>query len=372
MSSAPLVVTFFTGWLQILIYGCNIVLYGTSIFLLRQRKGLNRSTAFQFISITILFSLATMLAIAITTQIVGQLFLISNSTLQSSNTTAAADSQQNPLPSGASLTRGIDLNATNVTSFVGLQLIDFTAFCILVRRIRPYHGHRLIPSELHRCYAMYNQNWKILITPMIIIFADMGVYSAGLPVFIKLSYGNIQSVGSIENRKMMIFSTIVIVLNIIANSVLTLLIAGKIWSFRKRMHQLVGRGATTIYRKYDYLIAMTLESGLLIPVSFIVYEISVFTNNLIVSGILGTCIAQITAFAPLLIMVRLGLGLTVEGNHITIQAETTGHEVEVELQTSRRVAVSVTRSQTVSVSGGNDGSRHSIGSSDAKQFGYAV
>uniref|UniRef100_A0A0W0FKA6 Uncharacterized protein n=1 Tax=Moniliophthora roreri TaxID=221103 RepID=A0A0W0FKA6_MONRR len=297
-----------------------------------------------------------MLAIAITTQIVGQLFLISNSTLQSSNTTAAADSQQNPLPSGASLTRGIDLNATNVTSFVGLQLIDFTAFCIL----------------LHRCYAMYNQNWKILITPMIIIFADMGVYSAGLPVFIKLSYGNIQSVGSIENRKMMIFSTIVIVLNIIANSVLTLLIAGKIWSFRKRMHQLVGRGATTIYRKYDYLIAMTLESGLLIPVSFIVYEISVFTNNLIVSGILGTCIAQITAFAPLLIMVRLGLGLTVEGNHITIQAETTGHEVEVELQTSRRVAVSVTRSQTVSVSGGNDGSRHSIGSSDAKQFGYAV
>ncbi|ESK83445.1 hypothetical protein Moror_15583 [Moniliophthora roreri MCA 2997] len=339
MSSAPLVVTFFTGWLQILIYGCNIVLYGTSIFLLRQRKGLNRSTAFQFISITILFSLATMLAIAITTQIVGQLFLISNSTLQSSNTTAAADSQQNPLPSGASLTRGIDLNATNVTAFVGLQLIDFTAFCIL----------------LHRCYAMYNQNWKILIAPMIIIFADMGVYSAGLPVFIKLSYGNIQSVGSIENRKMMIFSTIVIVLNIIANSVLTLLIAGKIWSFRKRMHQLVGRGATTIYRKYDYLIAMTLESGLLIPVSFIVYEISVFTNNLIVSGILGACIAQIIAFAPLLIM-----------------AETTGHEVEVELQTSRRVAVSVTRSQTVSVSGGNDGSRHSIGSSDTKQFGYAV
>ncbi|ESK88814.1 hypothetical protein Moror_17092 [Moniliophthora roreri MCA 2997] len=342
MSSAPLVVTFFTGWLQILLYGkwCNLVLYGTSIFLLRQRKGFNRTTAFQFISITILFSLATMLAIATTTQIVGQLFLISNYTPQSSNATAAADSQQNLPSSGASLTGGIDLYATNVTAFVGLQLIDFTAFCIL----------------LHRCYAMYNRNWKILIAPMIIILADIGVYSAALPIFIKLSYGNIQSVASIENRRMMIFSTVVIALNTVANGMLTLLIAGKIWCFRKRMHQLVGRGATTIYRKYDYLIAMTLESGLLIPVTFIVHEVSLYTNKLIVAGILGACISQIIAFAPLLIM-----------------AETTGHEVEVELQTSRPLVISVTRSQTVSVSGGNDESRQSeLGSNDMKQFRYAV
>uniref|UniRef100_A0A0W0FC45 Uncharacterized protein n=1 Tax=Moniliophthora roreri TaxID=221103 RepID=A0A0W0FC45_MONRR len=333
MASTPFVVIFFTGWSQILLYGCNIVLYGTSIFLLHQRRGLNRTTAFQFISATILFALATMLAVVTTALIVGQLLQISNLTqlaMQSSNATASSDNPQTLPPSGTSLTGGIDLRACNIITYVGLQLIDFTAFFILV----------------HRCYMIYNRSWKILVAPLIIILADIGVYSAALPVFTKLSFGNIESVPSTDNRKMMMFSTAVIVLNTIANSMLTLLIAGKIWSIRRRMHQLVGRGAPSIHRKYDTLVSMTLESGLIIPMALVAINVCIHTGNTVGSGLLAACVPQIIAFAPLLIMVRAGLGLTVEANHVTLQ---TGTEIELQRSVSRPLHVSVTVSQTKSV-----------------------
>ncbi|KAI3603874.1 hypothetical protein WG66_004443 [Moniliophthora roreri] len=352
MASTPFVVIFFTGWSQILLYGCNIVLYGTSIFLLHQRRGLNRTTAFQFISATILFALATMLAVVTTALIVGQLLQISNLTqlaMQSSNATASSDNPQTLPPSGTSLTGGIDLRACksdiffllcvlilsrrkscSIITYVGLQLIDFTAFFILV----------------HRCYMIYNRSWKILVAPLIIILADIGVYSAALPVFTKLSFGNIESVPSTDNRKMMMFSTAVIVLNTIANSMLTLLIAGKIWSIRRRMHQLVGRGAPSIHRKYDTLVSMTLESGLIIPMALVAINVCIHTGNTVGSGLLAACVPQIIAFAPLLIMVRAGLGLTVEANHVTLQ---TGTEIELQRSVSRPLHVSVTVSQTKSV-----------------------
>ncbi|ESK82453.1 hypothetical protein Moror_8559 [Moniliophthora roreri MCA 2997] len=333
MSSTSLAVAFFTGWvcstpavhcpILITIYRhrsfymerCNAVLFGAGTFLLYQRKGLNKNSAICFILATILLAQATISAVADTVVIVGQISRNSN----------------------------IDLNACNVIIFVTLELLDLTACFILV----------------HRCYALYNRNWKVLVLPMLIILADVGVYSAELSFYVR--HPIVDTGVLVKDKKLAQFSMTIIVLKVLASSSLTLLIAGRIWSIRRRMQSLIGRGTPAVHRKYNNLIAMTLESGLMIPVSFIGMEVFVHMNDGVGASILGACIPQIMALAPLLIM-----------------AETTGYEVDIELQISRPLAVSVTTSQIVSVessSGAKDEPSHSepgLVDSDAKQLGYAV
>ncbi|KAI3603880.1 hypothetical protein WG66_004434 [Moniliophthora roreri] len=383
MSSAPLLVIFFIGWVQIFLYGCNVVLFGTSIFLLL-RRGLNRSSAISFIFAIALLAQATALAVVETAMIISQLSQINDllQLVQSILTGGIpkATSVQLELPpslahSSTSLTGGIDLHACNIFMFIGLQVLDLTTCFILV----------------HRCYILYNRNWKILVGPMIIILADIGVYGAALPVLLEFPYAAIEDVVSLNNPKLLRFSTAVIVLNAFANGSLTLLIAGKIWMIRRRTRQYTRRvGAPAVHQKYSTLIAMTLESGLIIPVSLIILEIFVHVDNTVGAGIMGACLPQIMALAPLLIMVRVGLGLTVrvEASHGTMQAETTatGHEVELQMSRPLAMAISVTTSQTVSVSSSpgapakhhdepnHPGSEPDLDDSDsnAKQFGYAV
>uniref|UniRef100_A0A0W0FK99 Uncharacterized protein n=1 Tax=Moniliophthora roreri TaxID=221103 RepID=A0A0W0FK99_MONRR len=327
MSSTSLAVAFFTGWAQILLYG-KFPFYQPPFVV----KGLNKNSAICFILATILLAQATISAVADTVVIVGQISRNSN----------------------------IDLNACNVIIFVTLESLDLTACFILV----------------YRCYALYNRNWKVLVLPMLIILADIGVYSAELSFYVR--HPIVDTEVLVKDKKLAQFSMTIIVLKVLASSSLTLLIAGRIWSIRRRMQSLIGRGTPAVHRKYNNLIAMTLESGLMIPVSFIAMEVFVHMNDGVGASILGACIPQIMALAPLLIMVRFGLGLTVEGTHVTMQAETTGYEVDIELQISRPLAVSVTTSQIVSVessSGAKDEPSHSepgLVDSDAKQLGYAV
>uniref|UniRef100_A0A0W0FKA1 Uncharacterized protein n=1 Tax=Moniliophthora roreri TaxID=221103 RepID=A0A0W0FKA1_MONRR len=295
--------------------------------------------------------------------IVGQLLQISNLTqlaLQSANATTPPGPGVLQSPPPLSMTGGIDLYACNVIMYVGLQLVDFTACFVL----------------LHRCYALYNRSWKILVAPLIMVVADIGVYSASLPIFIKLPFGSIQNVVTIDNRKMVALSTTVIVLNALSNGSLTLLIAGRIWMIRRQLHKLIGESAPAMCRKYDTLIAMTLESGMIIPVSLIALEVCLRTNKAEGAGILGSCISQIIAFAPLLIMVRAGLGLTVEASHVTMQAESISREMEF---ASRPLTVSMAMSQTRSIasSGTKDGDIDDsnpvlAGHTDAKQVRYQV
>ncbi|KAK7026817.1 hypothetical protein VNI00_015475 [Paramarasmius palmivorus] len=265
-----------------------------------------------------------MLAVAETALIVGQLFQINSLMLQATNESATQD------VAGTSPTGDIDLKACNIILYIGLQLIDLTAFIIL----------------LYRCYVIYNRNWKVIVGPALFIIADVGVYIAALPTFFELSWGSVQSVTSTKNRKMTTFSNVVTVLNTVTNGLLMALIAGRIWTIKRRMRQLIGRGAPTIQQKYNTVIAMTLESGLIIPVSLIVFDVFTQVDNQLAAGLVGSCLPQLIALAPLLILVRGGLGLTTKGSHITLQAGTTGHDVE---QASPPMTVSVTVSRIRSV-----------------------
>ncbi|KAK7046040.1 hypothetical protein VNI00_007035 [Paramarasmius palmivorus] len=307
--------------------GGNVVLFGTGVYLLRQRKGSGRSTIIHFVSASILFGFATMLAVVETALVVGQLFQLEHVT-------------NHGVLEGTTASGGIDLKVCNTILFIGIQLIDLTAFLIL----------------LYRCYMIYNRNWKIIVGPVLLILADTGVYSAALPIFFKNFWANLQSGASMEDGRMARFSNAVTILNTISNGILTILIAGKIWIIKRRMRQLVGQGAPGIHQKYNTLIAMTLESGLIIPVSLVANNVFIQTGNMSASGIVSSCLPQLLVLAPLLILVRAGLGLTTKASHMTLQAEATSHDTGEVF--SPPLAVSVTVAQTRSVA--------SVGSSEAQ------
>ncbi|EEB97820.1 hypothetical protein MPER_02785 [Moniliophthora perniciosa FA553] len=112
---------------------------------------------------------------------------------------------------------------------------------------------------------------------------------------------------------------------------------------------------------------------MLMPIYLLAHIICLNTGQIVASNVLGVCIPQIMAFAPLLIMVRVGLGPTVEESHITLQADVSSHDVE--LQTSRPLAVSVTVShtRTVSPSGAKGGDPNAgLASEDMKRSGCAL
>ncbi|KAI3603879.1 hypothetical protein WG66_004432 [Moniliophthora roreri] len=342
MSSTSLAVAFFTGWAQILLYG-KFPFYQPPFVV----KGLNKNSAICFILATILLAQATISAVADTVVIVGQISRNSN----------------------------IDLNACNVIIFVTLESLDLTACFILVHHF-VFHKVSDSSTSLVAGVPMLCTLQPKLESARLADAYHSRRHCAELSFYVR--HPIVDTEVLVKDKKLAQFSMTIIVLKVLASSSLTLLIAGRIWSIRRRMQSLIGRGTPAVHRKYNNLIAMTLESGLMIPVSFIAMEVFVHMNDGVGASILGACIPQIMALAPLLIMVRFGLGLTVEGTHVTMQAETTGYEVDIELQISRPLAVSVTTSQIVSVessSGAKDEPSHSepgLVDSDAKQLGYAV
>ncbi|KAK7026816.1 hypothetical protein VNI00_015474 [Paramarasmius palmivorus] len=178
----------------------------------------------------------------------------------------------------------------------------------------------------------------------------MGVYFATLPALVEVSWANVQSEGSTKNRSMMMVAIVASVLSIVAHGLLTALIAGRVWTIKKRMRQLIGRGAPAIYQKYDAVIAMTIESGLISPISLIIQDVLIQTGRLLPAGIVSSCVPQVIALAPLLFLVRGGLGLATKGSHITLQAETASHDVGQVLSPPLAVSVAVVQTRSVASS----------------------
>ncbi|KAK7046037.1 hypothetical protein VNI00_007032 [Paramarasmius palmivorus] len=72
-----------------------------------------------------------------------------------------------------------------------------------------------------------------------------------------------------------------------------------------------------------------LESGMIVPVVLIAFAISTVDSNRQAIPIFAALLPQIYALAPLLIMVRVGLGLSIETEDVmTLHAGTMSEEIE--------------------------------------------
>ncbi|KAJ8088073.1 hypothetical protein PM082_013624 [Marasmius tenuissimus] len=285
MSGSSLMVLFLSEWDQILIYGFNTVLFSIGMHLLLKRKARD-GTVFQAVSSTVVFALATM------------------SVVLGISATVAGLSISSAPPK-------IDVRACSTIQFIALHLIDFTVFMILV----------------YRCFNVWGRSWKIIAAPLVAITAETGMYYAGLPNYVELNDATgLQEQGSIEILKQsMVFTTAALAFGAFAHTLLTVMIAGRIWWVKRQLLHLVApenRVADSSLRKYDSVIAMTVESGMIIPI----FEVICTTFNVLaategtsrnVTMIISSMGPQIIAFAPLLIMVRVGLGLTIERDHVS-------------------------------------------------------
>ncbi|KAJ8088071.1 hypothetical protein PM082_013622 [Marasmius tenuissimus] len=287
MASSTLVVIFLSGWSQIIVYGFNTVLFCIGMYLLSKRKARD-GIIFQAVSSTVVFALATASAVLCT-----------------STTVAGLELSMPTAPPK------IDERACGIVLLVVIHLIDFTAFMILV----------------YRCFNIWSRSWKVIATPLLVISAETGMYYTGLRQYIKMDYyrADLQDQESAQARNQsMVSTTIALALAAVAHMLLTALIAGRIWWVRRQLRRLVSpenRVVCSSLRKYDSVIALTVESGMLIPIFEVIYTVFYALNTGRTDHdaltVMPYLFPQVIAFAPLLIMVRVGLGLTVERDHVS-------------------------------------------------------
>ncbi|KAK1228820.1 hypothetical protein PQX77_008139 [Marasmius sp. AFHP31] len=255
------------------------------MYLLQKRKS-RQGTLFQAISSSIVFAFATVSAV------VGTMLSIVAGYVESNS----------PTP------QEINVGACSIIRFVFLHLIDFTTSMILV----------------YRCFNIWSRNWKVVAAPMVAILAETGLYWAGLRQYVKIDYSLEASVGRTEDFNQSMFSTIALLMSTVAHTLLTALIAGRIWWIRRLFHQVftpdVRVASLSGSRNYDSVIALTVESGMIIPIFqiiFIAYATQDPNSSHDASKLMAFMLPQVIAFAPLLVMVRVGLGLTVEGDDVS-------------------------------------------------------
>ncbi|KAJ8088077.1 hypothetical protein PM082_013628 [Marasmius tenuissimus] len=283
MSGIAFVMLFFSGCAQILIYGVNTVLYSIGMYLLRRRRTRD-GTLFQAISSTIVFVFATM------SVVVGTVAVVADYTSSSA-----------PFE--------IDARACSIIQFVVLHLVDAVASMILV----------------YRCFNIWSRSWKIIVVPILTILSQIGAYYFGLHQYVQINYAT-----DLQDRerpevlaKSLVLTTATLLLGAFAHALLTVLIAGRIWWVKTQLRQLVApenRVASFSSRKYDSVIALTVESGVIIPIFQVIYIVFNVVNTDSAHDaltVMAYMFPQVIAFVPLLIMVRVGLGLTVERNHVS-------------------------------------------------------
>ncbi|ESK91515.1 hypothetical protein Moror_2647 [Moniliophthora roreri MCA 2997] len=285
---------FITAWAQMFLYGCNVILFGVGMLFLLKRRG-KMGTNFHLITTSLLVALITIAAVV---------------------TTVITMTQMMPLTipideiTGSGFTVRVDLASCALINLVMLQLAHMNAYVIL----------------LYRCYHIWNRSIKILSFPLVVIIAESIFYwGFELPLYVKLPYvAGIDPrayAGVLEKARRIDMATVT--LSIVADSSLTLLIAGRIWWVKRELQRSRLGQEDVGQRQYDRIIAMILESGIINPIGLLTLLGFTATQNGQATVILASFLPQMFALAPLLITVRVGLGLTVEEDQV--RAAQTSH-----------------------------------------------
>ncbi|THU92371.1 hypothetical protein K435DRAFT_862545 [Dendrothele bispora CBS 962.96] len=165
---------------------------------------------------------------------------------------------------------------------------------------------------IHRCYIVWNSSWLVIIAPIVISIASNCVGFASIIMTMAIAFGGLQrdqilSLTGHADKMLFAFMS----MNVINNVLLTGLIAGKIWwiinAVDKAMAQYQRNSKAR--KRYKPTVALVLESGVLYPISVLIFEILSRSGSSIPS--LYQVMTQLAGIAPTLIIVRVGLGVSV-------------------------------------------------------------
>ncbi|KAL0563555.1 hypothetical protein V5O48_018512 [Marasmius crinis-equi] len=191
-------------------------------------------------------------------------------------------------------TRDIPRNVTDGFFFAWFILMNATADCIL----------------MYRCYVIWGSQKRVVIIPFLAaltfsVMGFVGVVMYGIGKRNQLVPSNLDLVvkGDMLERVYLIGSASV-------NLLLTLLTAARIWWITKEARALMGR---PVSKRYQTVIAIILESGILFPVFAFLHIALTETSDIVYVPVnfLPTA-AQMGAIAPTLIIVRATTGASVD------------------------------------------------------------
>ncbi|KAJ6535140.1 hypothetical protein B0H19DRAFT_1271786 [Mycena capillaripes] len=151
---------------------------------------------------------------------------------------------------------------------------------------------------IYRCYVVWNHNWRIIVLPVMLLIASTGE-ACGLDVFLDATPQ----------------FAVILATNLLAT-------AGRIWWISNHSRGYLGAAAQ---QRYASAIALVVESGMLYSATIVAFLIVISFPSLssTLEEPLLQIVTQVMGIAPTLIIVRVGLGVTVEDSSSTFRTTTT-------------------------------------------------
>ncbi|KAF9456130.1 hypothetical protein BDZ94DRAFT_440025 [Collybia nuda] len=162
-----------------------------------------------------------------------------------------------------------------------------------------------------RCYVIWGRKKYILWLPSLLILAETGFGSYWCISSMPLGESSDIGIDGLDTRTPLIFT-------LATNVALTGLSAGRIWWISRKL-RILGPKVT---RKYNTIIALIVESGLIYCIAIAAYLISIpnnigfdgfgVTTSEIVVKTFFVILTQVVGIVPTLMVVRIGLGVSTE------------------------------------------------------------
>ncbi|KAJ7022173.1 hypothetical protein C8F04DRAFT_1240908 [Mycena alexandri] len=151
---------------------------------------------------------------------------------------------------------------------------------------------------IYRCYCVWNYNGYVVIVPILSLIAT-SLFGLDLDLPAKPFYG----------------------LSLATNILVNMLTAGRIWWIYREARMCL---KTDMQKKYLSSLAILVESGVLYSATVLAFLILVtIVPTRISTPAIYQMLAQIMGIAPTLIIVRVGLGVSVQNVEITVKAAVT-------------------------------------------------
>ncbi|TFY65915.1 hypothetical protein EVG20_g5180 [Dentipellis fragilis] len=279
-------------WAETVLFGLNCALFGGAIYVLTRVK---RNKCYLATSIAI-FTLCTAVVIIDFLRVV--LTRITTSTSDVIDGTAVACS-------ASSDERGREARIANL----GTMLVDlFFALALFIAD----------GLMIFRCYVLwgYRKRFALPMLPILLamlaaVYCDATIYRlTGKP---KTSAGLSDEWIRISNLDTVVAEA-GYALTLATNLITTILISWRIFSVKRELEKVSGRKSGAVYAS---TLTMIIESGAILSAFFLVTFVSYFVAPLYLITSNGATL-QLVGIAPVLIIIRVGLGSSFEAKHATV------------------------------------------------------
>ncbi|KAJ3982723.1 hypothetical protein F5890DRAFT_1464355 [Lentinula detonsa] len=292
---------FMTGiWIESVLYGVNTVIFAAAIFVLtRMHKAGKSSAGFLLVTSIFLFSLSTAYVSVCLRQLL-EAFIWGP-------------------PGGASIYFANIQDRLSIKKLALYEVNVFTQDAILIWRM----------------WVVYNNRWMVVVLP---IAMELGHVVAGIYTIRRGALPNISVFDPLVHRGAIAYWT----LDLAVNIGVTLCIAYRLWSAGRSLEEL---GIRRSKHPYTGIMLTIIESGGIFATATLI-TVSLYLSGNVAAVAAIDSVVQLATITPLLIVVRVGLGLQhgISANIMTFEAATR----DTLASRSQSLHVDITKSQNIS------------------------